>query len=372
MSPASGFRTARSFTLACRAIRAGSCARPGSPTSSPRRSWVMSGPPTTSTWWRWRRSPTSSPSAARTGRSSAPGSRRRARARRPGLRALCAAAGVRPERLDEGDLAFRLGPRINAAGRLYRADAGVELMLTADDQQGGLDRRSSSTASTASAVTPSGWCSASAERARAALPAELASAPGLVLAGEDWHPGVVGIVASRLAERHWAPVVLIGIDGDGRGRGSGRSVPGFDLLAALDACGEHLLRYGGHRAAAGLEIEAARVEDFRTAFVAHARAALGERDFVRTEVIDAVVGGESLGHERRRAARALAPFGMRQPRRAPAGALGAGVRGAADGRRGQARSLPARERLPQRPRGRVRGQRRAGGRPSSPTRSMSP
>jgi single-stranded-DNA-specific exonuclease len=233
-------------------------------------------------------------------------------ARRPGLRALCAAAGVRPERLDEGDLAFRLGPRINAAGRLYRADAGVELMLTADDRRAAsiaieLDRVNRERRDAERLVL--GF----AERARAALPAQLASAPALVLAGEDWHPGVVGIVASRLAERHWVPVVLIGLDGEGRGRGSGRSVPGFDLLAALDGCREHLLRYGGHRAAAGLEIEAGRVEDFRAAFVAQASAALGERDLVRTEVIDAVVGGESLGHEVAEQLERLAPFGMGNP-----------------------------------------------------------
>jgi single-stranded-DNA-specific exonuclease len=233
-------------------------------------------------------------------------------ARRPGLRALCAAAGVQPERLDEGDLAFRLGPRINAAGRLYRADAGVELMLTADDDRAAsiateLDRVNRERRDAERLVL--GF----AERARTALPAELASAPALVLAGEDWHPGVVGIVASRLAERHWMPVVLIGIDGDGRGKGSGRSVPGFDLLAALDACGEHLVRYGGHRAAAGLEIDAGRVEDFRAAFIAQASAALGERDLVRTEVIDAVVGGESLGHEVAEQLERLAPFGMGNP-----------------------------------------------------------
>jgi single-stranded-DNA-specific exonuclease len=233
-------------------------------------------------------------------------------ARRPGLRALCAAAGVRPERLDEGDLAFRLGPRINAAGRLYRADAGVELMLTADDDRATsiaieLDRANRERRDTEQVVLDS------AKRAKAALPDELAAAPGLVLAGEGWHPGVVGIVASRLAERHSVPVVLIGIDGDGRGKGSGRSVPGFDLLAALDACGEHLLRYGGHRAAAGLEIEAGRVEDFRAAFVRHASAALGDRDLVRTEVIDAVVGGESLGHDVAEQFERLAPFGIGNP-----------------------------------------------------------
>jgi single-stranded-DNA-specific exonuclease len=233
-------------------------------------------------------------------------------ARRPGLRALCAAAGVVPERLDEGDLAFRLGPRINAAGRLYRADAGVELMLTADDQRAEaiaaeLDRVNRERRDTERLVL------SAAEQARAALPAELASAPALVLAGEGWHPGVVGIVASRLAERHFVPVVLIGMDGEGRGRGSGRSIPGFDLLGALDACGEHLLRYGGHRAAAGLEIEAGRLEDFRAAFAAQASAALGERDLIRTEVIDAVVGGESLGHQVAEQLGRLAPFGIGNP-----------------------------------------------------------
>jgi single-stranded-DNA-specific exonuclease len=234
------------------------------------------------------------------------------RARRPGLRALCAAAGVLPERLDEGDLAFRLGPRINAAGRLYRADAGVELMLTDDDRRAAeiateLDRVNLERRDAERLVLDA------AERERAALGAELASAPALVLAGHGWHPGVVGIVASRLAERHFVPVVLIGIDDEGKGKGSGRSVPGFDLLAALDACGDHLLRYGGHRAAAGLEIEAGRVEDFRAAFVAQASAALGERDLVRTEMIDAVVGGESLGHEVAEQLERLAPFGMGNP-----------------------------------------------------------
>jgi single-stranded-DNA-specific exonuclease len=234
------------------------------------------------------------------------------RAGRPGLRALCAAAGIQPVRLDEGDLAFRLGPRINAAGRLYRADAGVELMLTEDSARAAaiaaeLDGANRERRDTELEVLDA------AERARAGLPAELASAPGMVLAGEGWHPGVVGIAASRLVERYMVPVVLIAIDADGRGRGSGRSVPGFDLLRALDACAEHLSRYGGHRAAAGLEIEGARIEAFRHAFARHATATLGGRSPVRTEAIDAVVGGESLGHDVAEQLGRLAPFGMGNP-----------------------------------------------------------
>jgi len=233
-------------------------------------------------------------------------------AARVGWRALCAVARVEPARLDEGDLAFRLGPRINAAGRLYRADAGVELLLADDSARataiaGELDRANRDRRDAERIVVDA------AERARTQLPQDLRSAPALVLAGKGWHPGVVGIAASRLAERHGIPVILIGIEDGGKGRGSGRSIPGFDLLAALDECGEHLSRYGGHRAAAGLEIEAEHVESFRKAFVAHAREALAERDLIRSEPIDAVVGGESLGHDVAEQFGHLAPFGKGNP-----------------------------------------------------------
>jgi len=234
------------------------------------------------------------------------------RARRPGLRALLSSARCLPERLDEGDFAFRLAPRINAAGRLYRADAGVELMLTADEARAAeiaaeLERANSERRAVEGEVLEA------AGRALSELPAELAEAPGRVLAGAGWHPGVVGIVASRMVERHGRPVVLIALDGEGRGRGSGRSIPGFDLLGALDACAEHLVRYGGHRAAAGLELEAGRLEDFRRAFAAHAREVLGDAPPIPTELVDAVVGGESLGHDVAEQFERLAPFGNGNP-----------------------------------------------------------
>lgn len=233
-------------------------------------------------------------------------------ARRPGLRALIAAARIEAEHLDEGDLAFRLAPRINAAGRLYRADAGVELMLTDDLDRAGeiaaeLDRANRERRETETEVLRA------AEAALAALPVELADAPGLVVAGSGWHPGVVGIVASRLVERSGRPVVMIATDGAGRGRGSGRSVPGFDLLAALHACGEHLERFGGHRAAAGLEIEAERIPAFREAFAEHARMVLGEGPVTRAEAIDAVVGADELGRDVAEGLARLAPFGKGNP-----------------------------------------------------------
>jgi single-stranded-DNA-specific exonuclease len=233
-------------------------------------------------------------------------------ARRAGIRALIAAAAIEPERLDEGDLAFRLAPRINAAGRLYRADAGVELMLTDDQARaiqiaGELDRANRERRDAERDVL------AKAERERAALPPGWRDGDALVVAGEGWHPGVVGIVASRLVERHGRPVVLIGLDDEGRGRGSARSVPGYDLLAGLRACDEHLGRYGGHRAAAGLEIEARRVGAFREALCAHVAATLPPEDRIPTEVVDAVVGGESLGLEVAEQFRRLAPFGVGNP-----------------------------------------------------------
>jgi single-stranded-DNA-specific exonuclease len=234
------------------------------------------------------------------------------RTRRVGLRALMEASKCEPSQLDEGDLAFRLAPRINAAGRLYRADAGVELLLTEDEERAKqiaeeLGRANSERRATEREVD------AAAETARRELPDELKEANGLVLAGEGWHPGVVGIVASRLVERHHRPVVVISLDGEGGGRGSGRSIPGFDLHAALEACSDHLETFGGHKAAAGLSLKAENLEAFRAAFAAHAGEVLRDEDLKRTERIDAMIGGVGLGLDLAEELGQLAPFGMGNP-----------------------------------------------------------
>jgi single-stranded-DNA-specific exonuclease len=234
------------------------------------------------------------------------------RARRPGIRALLEAAKCEPTQVDEGDLAFRLAPRINAAGRLYRADAGVELFLTEDNERAAEIARELGRANSERRATEREVDTA-AEAARRELPEEFREAPGLVLAGGGWHPGVVGIVASRLAERHHKPVVVISLDGEGGGRGSGRSIPGFDLLAGLEACAEHLDGFGGHRAAAGLQLQAENVEAFRAAFATHAASVLTPADMQRTERIDAMVGGAGLGLDLAEELQQLAPFGMGNP-----------------------------------------------------------
>jgi single-stranded-DNA-specific exonuclease len=231
---------------------------------------------------------------------------------KPGLRALMAAARVDAGRVDERSVGFALAPRLNAAGRLYRADAGLELILTEDSARGEeiaaeLDRANRERRHTETRIL------FEAERQVAELGgAEQVVQPAYVLAGEGWHPGVIGIVAARLAERHHRPFVLVALEGES-GRGSGRSIESFDLLGGLDACAGHLLRHGGHRAAAGLEIERARVQEFTQAFAVHARRTLRGEDLLRSERVDAVVRGGELGMELAEQLRALAPFGSANP-----------------------------------------------------------
>ena len=232
---------------------------------------------------------------------------------RPGVRALMAVAKVEPETVDEQALGFRLAPRINAAGRLYRADAGVELMLTEDPERAAsiandLDRANSERRATEREVADA------AEAAFRELPTELAEAPAIVLAGEGWHPGVVGIAASRLAERHWRPTVLLSIE-SGVARGSARSIPGFDLIAALDACSRHLTRHGGHRAAAGLELPADAVDAFRRDFLEHAAETIDPEQLVQTESVDALVGvgRDGIGMDLAEQLERLGPFGKGNP-----------------------------------------------------------
>jgi single-stranded-DNA-specific exonuclease len=232
---------------------------------------------------------------------------------RTGLRALMAASAVDPEAVDAAALGFRLAPRINAAGRLYRADAGVELMLTDDPE-----RAAAIAAELDRANVERRWAEQKvvdeAERARSVLPPAQREAPALVLAGEGWHAGVVGIAASRMVERHFRPTILLSVDG-GRAKGSARSIPGFDVVGALGACSEHLIRYGGHRAAAGLELEAGRLECFREAFLAHAAARLDPADLMRLERLDALVGvgRDGIGMDLARQLESLGPFGMGNP-----------------------------------------------------------
>ncbi len=240
------------------------------------------------------------------------GLRALSRTTRPGLRALMAVAKVDPGSLDAGVLGFRLAPRINAAGRLRRADTALDLLLCTDpgrarviarelDELNGERRRVEQRIQ---------W---EAEAQVAELEAQ-GPRMGYVLTGEDWHPGVVGIVASRIVERHHRPTLMIAVDAaDGTATGSGRSIPDFDLLGALHAVAGHLGRYGGHRAAAGMTLAASELPALRAAFEAHASSVLTFDQLVARERVDAVVSGHELGLELAEELEALEPCGMGNP-----------------------------------------------------------
>jgi single-stranded-DNA-specific exonuclease len=240
------------------------------------------------------------------------GLRAMAATKRPGLRALMRVSRADPARIDTTAVGFRLAPRINAAGRLERADAGLELLLTPDEIRAAqiadeLDRLNSERRMTETRIL---------FEAEAMVAEHNRDAPrfSYVLAAEGWHKGVIGIVASRIAERHHRPTVLVALDRDGeRGTGSGRSIPGFDLLAGLNASAAHLTRHGGHRAAAGCEVLAANVDAFRDAFEAHAARTLTPEDLVAVRRVDAVVAGDELGLGLAEELERLAPFGIGNP-----------------------------------------------------------
>jgi single-stranded-DNA-specific exonuclease len=228
--------------------------------------------------------------------------------RKPGLRALMAVAGIAPAKVDERGVGFGLAPRLNAAGRLYRADAGLELVLTEDPHRAEQVARELDDANSERRHVE--------RRIRfeaEAQMAELGDLPAYVLSGDSWHAGVIGIVASRLVESSGRPVVMVALDGD-TGKGSGRSIDAFDLLGGLTACAEQLERFGGHRAAAGLELRRDRLDAFALAFAKHADEALREADMVTVEHVDAVVGGDELGMELAEELSRLAPFGRGNPK----------------------------------------------------------
>ena len=240
------------------------------------------------------------------------GLRALSRTLRPGLRALMKVAKVDPSAIDTGTLGFRLAPRINAAGRLRRADAGLELLLTGDERRAAeiaseLDRVNAERRAVEQRIV---W---EAEAQVAELVADGGERFSYVLAGEGWHPGVVGIVASRIVERHHRPVVVVALEDD-LGSGSARSIPGFDLLGSLHACAEYLERYGGHRAAAGMTINRDRIDGFRDALERHAEEVLLPGMLVARERVDAIVSGCDLGLELAEELEKLEPCGMGNPR----------------------------------------------------------
>lgn len=226
---------------------------------------------------------------------------------RPGIRALKEVAAV--TEMTCGAVGFRLAPRLNAAGRLEDAALGVQLLLESEYGPAletarildGFNRERQKI---------------EMETLRQAIERLEEEGEGgersIVLADERWHPGVIGIVASRLVERYHRPVVLIALE-DGQGKGSARSIPGFHLYKALGNCREHLAGFGGHEFAAGLTIPADRVEDFTNAFDRVAQALLSRDALLPKRTHDGELLLEELDLDTVRELGNLAPFGAGNP-----------------------------------------------------------
>ena len=240
------------------------------------------------------------------------GLRALARTQKPGLQALMRVARVDPATVDTGQVGFRLAPRINAAGRLGHPGAALDLLLTEDrDEARRLADRLEELNRDRQAVEDKILRAAIAQVEE--WPEAKRRRKAYVVWGEDWHEGVIGIVASRLVERYNRPVVLLA-GGEGLWKGSGRSIPSFDLHAALGGCAQFLERFGGHRAAAGLSILPEWVEPFADAFAAQAEGLLDPDDLVPTTVVDAVLPrGAKLTLDLCEELRRLAPFGLGNP-----------------------------------------------------------
>jgi single-stranded-DNA-specific exonuclease len=228
----------------------------------------------------------------------------------PGIVALEKVTGLaKNHQLNCEDIGFTIGPRLNAAGRLGQAPLAIELLTTDDPDRAmklaefihGLnDQRQT--------LERSVYRAAHKQAEDAGDPH---AAPALVLVGRGWHPGVIGIVAGRIAEHYHRPTVLISLDelGTKPGMGSGRSAGSFNLHAAFAACGQHLVAHGGHEAAAGLTIDESAIDAFRIDFCAHAEQCISEEDRIAEIFVDAETPLAALTHQTVRQIESLAPFG---------------------------------------------------------------
>jgi len=232
-----------------------------------------------------------------------------ARVANPGLRALIDVAGCGDGKgMTAYDLGFRLGPRINAAGRMDAARAVVELFDTRDSDEARrlanhLDARNEERKTVQQQII---------DLAIAELKDPKDSFV-TVIAGEGWHRGVIGIAASKIAERFNRPCVVLSVDGD-MAHGSGRSIEAYHLLNGLTACSDLFEKFGGHSHAAGITIRCGRIEEFRRRLNEHAAACLTPKDLEPTVSIDLELSPENVTFTLARELEALEPFGAGNPR----------------------------------------------------------
>jgi single-stranded-DNA-specific exonuclease len=223
-----------------------------------------------------------------------------------GLRALVRAAALDGKPLTAGRVGFMLAPRLNAVGRLGHALRGVELLLSEDEHEANAIARELEEVNRRRQELDRATL---AEAREMVARLDLDGTYGIVLASERWHPGVIGIVASRIVEETGRPTLLIALQ-DGEGKGSGRSISAFHLHEALGACRDLLVRFGGHRAAAGVTIAADQVPAFAARFNEVARERLTADDLVREVRVDLELPVDEAGEELELLLRHFEPFGV--------------------------------------------------------------
>jgi single-stranded-DNA-specific exonuclease len=231
-----------------------------------------------------------------------------------GLRALLEAAGLNGKTIDSYHIGFMVAPRINAAGRMSTPDIATRLLLASDE---GMAEEAKALAEQLEAENTRRRLEdqdilAKAKKIVESDP-EIGSRSVLVVGGEGWHRGVIGIVASKLVDAFYRPAIVLSVDGD-IAHGSCRSITGFNMLACLESCAPLMKRFGGHKAAAGLQIESSRIREFRAAVNEHADAILGPDDLRPSLWLDGPLAFHDINDRVMAEFAALAPFGPGNPR----------------------------------------------------------
>ena len=233
--------------------------------------------------------------------------------RNVGLQALLRVAGFSPAKLPSaGDVAFRVAPRINAAGRMDTARDVIELFTTPDADRAAAIAQKLNGLNSDRQRTEQQIASEIIERLREIPPPS--ATPFIVEAGEGWHAGVIGIVASRIVERFHRPALVLSCNSDeGLATGSGRSIRAFHLLEALESAADLFVRFGGHRQAAGCTLEIDRIDELRQRLNSHAGKVLKADDFIPTLQLDAELPFRSIHDQTMAELAQLAPHGLANP-----------------------------------------------------------
>ena len=231
-----------------------------------------------------------------------------------GLRSLLDVCGLTGREIDGHDIGFVLAPRVNAAGRMSSPDIAARLLLASDEALAE-EARQLAEQLNAENLRRQQEEADIVQQARQLVETDLevGSRSVIVVAGDGWHRGVIGIVASKLVDAFHRPAIVISVDG-GLGHGSCRSIPSFNMLAALDSCGDAMIKFGGHKQAAGLTIESSRIRELRSRVNDYADERLQPDDLRPRIWLDGALGFRAISEQLVSEMTKLAPFGAGNPR----------------------------------------------------------